>query len=213
MIHRVSRRELAALCGGAVATAATGIAAAQSANPIRIGLGMALTGPLAPNGKSALLAMQIWEETVNAKDGLLGRPVKLVYYDDQSNPSNVPGIYTKLINVDKVDLILGPYATNMVAAAMPVIMENSRSAMPPDKFWRRPSRRPAASIKMRSPITCTATVFRPWPVKSLSARTANGRSRARSSPNFRMSRRTTLSNSRPAANSRSCGRRNSRPAR
>jgi branched-chain amino acid transport system substrate-binding protein len=126
MIHRVTRRELAALCGGAVATAATGMAAAQSGNPIRIGLGMALTGPLAPNGKSALLAMQIWEETVNAKGGLIGRPVKLVYYDDQSNPSNVPALYTKLLDVDKVDLIMGGYATNMIAPALPVAIARNK---------------------------------------------------------------------------------------
>jgi branched-chain amino acid transport system substrate-binding protein len=126
MIHRVSRRELAALCGGAVATAATGFAAAQPANPIRIGLGMALTGPLAPNGKSALLAMQIWEETVNAKGGLLGRPVKLVTYDDQSNPSNVPALYTKLLDVDKVDLIIGGYATNMIAPALPIAIARNK---------------------------------------------------------------------------------------
>lgn len=65
-----------------------------------IGFGMALTGGLAPNGKAALLAMQIWEEDINKRGGLLGRPVKLVYYDDQSNPSTVPGIYTKLLDVD-----------------------------------------------------------------------------------------------------------------
>ena len=69
---------------------------------------MALTGPLGPNGKQALLGMQIWEEEINAKGGLLGRPVKLVYYDDQSNPSTVPGIYTKLLDVDKVDLVRRP---------------------------------------------------------------------------------------------------------
>jgi branched-chain amino acid transport system substrate-binding protein len=126
MIHRVSRRDFTALCGGAVATAASGIAAAQSGNPIRIGLGMALTGPLAPNGKSALLAMQIWEETVNAKGGLLGRPVKLVYYDDQSNPSNVPALYTKLLDVDKVDLIIGGYATNMIAPALPIAIARNK---------------------------------------------------------------------------------------
>ena len=53
------------------------------------------TGGLAPNGKSALLAMQIWEKDINAKGGLLGRPVKLIYYDDQSQPSTVPAIYTQ----------------------------------------------------------------------------------------------------------------------
>ena len=87
---------------------------------------MALTGPLAANGKQALLGMKIWEEEINAKGGLLGRPVKLVYYDDQTNASTVPGIYTKLIDVDKVDLVLGPYATNMAAPAMPVIMQKGK---------------------------------------------------------------------------------------
>jgi len=53
----------------------------------------------------------------------LGRPVELVYYDDQTMPANVPAIYTKLIDVDKVDLLLGPYATNMIAAAIPVIAQ------------------------------------------------------------------------------------------
>src|SRR6202166_1953205 len=82
-------------------------ASAQSGAPIKIGYSMALTGGLAPNGKSALLAQKIWEEDVNAKGGLLGRPVKLVYYDDKSAPAEVPAIYTKLLDVDKVDLLIG----------------------------------------------------------------------------------------------------------
>jgi branched-chain amino acid transport system substrate-binding protein len=100
---------------------------ARAAEPITIGFGMALTGGLAPNGKAALLAMQLWEEEVNAKGGLLGRPVKLVFYDDQSNPSTVPGIYTKLLDVDKVDLVISGYATNMIAPALPVIMQHKRT--------------------------------------------------------------------------------------
>ena len=99
---------------------------AQDKKPIKIGFGMAQTGPLGPNGKSALLAMEIWAEETNAKGGLLGRPVKLVYYDDQTNPSTVPGIYTKLLDVDKVDLIVGGYGTNMVAPAMPVVMQKKK---------------------------------------------------------------------------------------
>ena len=99
---------------------------ARAAEPITIGLSMALTGGLAAVGKSGLLAMQIWAENTNAKGGLLGRPVKLIYYDDQSNPSTVPGIYTKLIDVDKVDLVISGYATNMVAPAMPIVMQKER---------------------------------------------------------------------------------------
>jgi branched-chain amino acid transport system substrate-binding protein len=100
--------------------------AAQSGEPIKIGYGMALTGGLAPNGKSALLAQKIWEEDTNAKGGLLGRPVKLIYYDDQTNPATVPGIYTKLLDVDKVDLIIGGYGTTTVAAAMPIAMQRRK---------------------------------------------------------------------------------------
>src|SRR5262245_20508350 len=126
MVNQLSRRSALLLGGAAAATAVTGPAAAQTGQPIRIGFSMALTGGLAPNGKSALLAQKIWEEDVNAKGGMLGRPVKLVYYDDQTNPATVPGIYTKLLDVDKVELIVGGYATNMLAPAMPVIMQKNK---------------------------------------------------------------------------------------
>jgi len=106
---------------------APGAASAQGGEPIKIGFSMALTGPLAANGKQALLGMRIWEEEINAKGGLIGRPVKLVYYDDQSNPSTVPGIYTKLLDVDKVDLVISGYATNMIAPAMPVVMQKKKT--------------------------------------------------------------------------------------
>ncbi|HZK88886.1 MAG TPA: amino acid ABC transporter substrate-binding protein [Stellaceae bacterium] len=99
---------------------------AEDKPPITIGLSMALTGGLAAVGKTGLLAFQIWAEDVNKKGGLLGRPVKLVFYDDQSNPATVPGIYTKLIDIDKVDLLVSGYATNMVAPAMPIVMQKNR---------------------------------------------------------------------------------------
>jgi branched-chain amino acid transport system substrate-binding protein len=100
--------------------------AADDAKPIRIGFSMSLTGGVAVNGKQLLLALEIWRDDVNASGGLLGRPVEFVYYDDQSNPATVPGIYTKLIDVDKVDLTIGPYATNMVAPAIVTLMEHKR---------------------------------------------------------------------------------------
>src|SRR6516165_1115660 len=117
MVQQVSRR-IAAVTAIAVCVLAAGVA--RAAEPITIGFGMALTGGLAGAGKTALLAMQIWQDDVNAKGGLLGRPVKLVYYDDQTNPPTVPGIYTKLLDVDKVDLIVSGYGTNLVAPAMPI---------------------------------------------------------------------------------------------
>jgi len=127
------QRSLGAFAGLAAVLLAAGAALlfqaptrAQQGEPIKIGFGMALTGPLAPNGKSALLAIKIWEEDVNAKGGLLGRPVKLIYYDDQTNPATVPGIYTKLLDVDKVDLITSGYGTNMIAPAMPIVMQRNK---------------------------------------------------------------------------------------
>jgi len=124
---RISRRALLALSAAGLATLPVLLpAAAQSGEPIKIGFGMALTGGLAANGKSALISMQIWEADTNAKGGLLGRPVKLVFYDDQSTPPTVPGIYTKLLDVDKVDLVVGGYATNMLAPAMPVVIQHNK---------------------------------------------------------------------------------------
>ena len=123
---RIERRTFSKLAVAGAATAFAGSARAQ-AKPLTIGFGMALTGGLAPNGKAALLAMQIAEEDINARGGILGRPVKLVYYDDQSNPSTVPGLYTKLLDVDKVDIVVSGYATNMVAPAMPIVMQKDRT--------------------------------------------------------------------------------------
>jgi branched-chain amino acid transport system substrate-binding protein len=106
-----------------VVLAGAGVFTASAQNPIKIGFGMALTGGLSANGKPALLAMQIWKDDINKKGGLLGRPVELVFYDDQTNPATVPQIYTKLLEVDKVDLIVSGYGTNLIAPLMPIAME------------------------------------------------------------------------------------------
>ncbi len=120
MLNKVARA--AALLAAGVLAGGLIAAPAGAAEPIKIGFGMALTGGLAGNGKAALLAMKIWESDINAKGGLLGRPVKLIYYDDQTNPAVVPGLFTKLLDVDKVDLVVGDYGTNMLAPAMPVVI-------------------------------------------------------------------------------------------
>ncbi|MGB8894893.1 MAG: ABC transporter substrate-binding protein, partial [Pseudolabrys sp.] len=125
MAGHVTRRETLAIAGTALAAMAIP-AAAESANPIKIGFSMALSGGLAGGGKAALLAYQIWAEDVNARGGLLGRKVELVFYDDQSNPSAVPSIYTKLLDVDKVDLLLSGYATVPTAAAMPIVIQHKK---------------------------------------------------------------------------------------
>ena len=99
-----------------------GASAAIAAEPIKIGFSMPLTGGLASNGKAILAAYQMWEEDINAKGGLLGRPVKLIYYDDQSNPSLVPAIYAKLFDIDKIDLVFTSYGTNLSVPSMPVVI-------------------------------------------------------------------------------------------
>ena len=96
--------------------------------PIKIGFSVALSGGLASSGKAHLLSQQIWAKEINAKGGLLGRPVQLVYYDDQTSASTVPGIYAKLIDVDKADVLMGA-ATNLIGAAMPMIMARKRMVM------------------------------------------------------------------------------------
>jgi branched-chain amino acid transport system substrate-binding protein len=108
-------------------TSLAGPASAQSGAPIKIGYSMSLTGGLAPNGRSALAAQQIWEEETNAKGGMLGRPVKLIYYDDKSSPSEIPTIYTKLLDIDKVDLIIGAYGTALTAPAMPIVVQRKKT--------------------------------------------------------------------------------------
>src|SRR5579863_7553903 len=100
--------------------------AADAADPIKLGFSMSLTGAVANTGRVALAAQKLWESDINAKGGLLGRPVELVYYDDQSLPANVPGIYTKLLDVDKVDLVVGPYSTVQTAPALTTVMEHGK---------------------------------------------------------------------------------------
>jgi branched-chain amino acid transport system substrate-binding protein len=109
-----------------IAAMVAGVACAQSREPIKIGYSMSLTGGLAPNGRSALLAQRIWEEDTNAKGGVLGRPVKLIYYDDKSMPSEIPAIYAKLLDIDKVDFIMGPYGTALTAPAMPIVIRRKK---------------------------------------------------------------------------------------
>ena len=120
---RAMQSAAAAIAIGAVALPS---ASAQTPQPIRVGLSLALTGAGAAPSKVINTALEMWRDDVNAKGGVLGRPVELVVYDDQSTPGNVPAIYTKLITLDKVDLLLGPYGTNFVAPAMPAIMAHNK---------------------------------------------------------------------------------------
>jgi branched-chain amino acid transport system substrate-binding protein len=173
MAGRVTRRETLAIAGSALAAMAIP-AAAQSINSIKIGFSMALSGGLAGGGKAALLAYQIWAEDVNARGGLLGRKVELVFYDDQSNPSGVPAIYTKLLDIDKVDLLLSGYATVPTAAAMPVVMQRKKlflslfalavnDEFKYDRYFQLQPNGPQAKYELSKGFFDIATAIKPKP--------------------------------------------------
>ena len=131
-MKRTPSIRLVALVAALVLTillAATMPFVARAQGPLKIGFGMAMTGGLSANGKPALLALQIWQDDINKKGGLLGRQVQLVFYDDQTNPATVPGIYTKLLDVDKVDLVVSGYGTNLIAPLLPIAMERKLTIM------------------------------------------------------------------------------------
>jgi branched-chain amino acid transport system substrate-binding protein len=124
--HLIGRRRCAATFTAAMMSSGSISARAVEPEPIRIGFGEAQTGALAAIGKSGILAIEIWAEKVNVSGGLLGRPVKLITYDTQSNPANVPGICVKLLDVDHVDFMLSGYSTNMAAPAMPIVIGHNK---------------------------------------------------------------------------------------
>ena len=94
--------------------------AAPSGKPVRVGGTLSLTGFLAQTAQIHKIAAEIMVEEINGRNGFLGRPVEYVLLDDQSKPDVARSLYEKLITVDKVDLIQGPYATAPILAAMGV---------------------------------------------------------------------------------------------
>ncbi|RYD23126.1 MAG: branched-chain amino acid ABC transporter substrate-binding protein [Verrucomicrobiaceae bacterium] len=100
--------------------------APKKSQPLRIGYCLSLTGPVADNSRSARLAHEIWRDGINRRGGLLGRPVELICHDDEADPSLVPGLYERLMDEDKVDLVMGGYGTGSLAPAMPVISARKR---------------------------------------------------------------------------------------
>ena len=117
-MHRRNALALTVIAALALASPAT----AQQP-PIKIGMSMPSTGGLAGGGKSSLIGIEIWRDDVNARGGLLGRPVELVVYDDKSSASESPAIYSKLLDVDKVDILFAPYATVQTAPIMPLVKQ------------------------------------------------------------------------------------------
>jgi branched-chain amino acid transport system substrate-binding protein len=123
--YRGGKMKRRTLLGGTIAVAMIGLTSNVGAQqpPIKIGMSMPQTGGLAGGGRASLLGIEIWRDDVNARGGLLGRKVELVVYDDKSSDSETPAIYSKLLDVDKVDLLFAPYATVPTAPIMPLVKQ------------------------------------------------------------------------------------------
>ena len=123
------------LLGGTITAAVLGLtfgltsAATAQQPPIKIGMSMAQTGGLAGGGKASQLGIEVWRDDVNARGGLLGRKVELIVYDDKSSASETPAIYSKLLDVDKVDILFAPYATVPTAPLMPLVKQRGMLLM------------------------------------------------------------------------------------
>jgi len=124
-----SRRAVLGRAGSVAIAGPLASLPALASTPIKIGMSMPQTGGLGAGGKAALIALQMWVDDVNARGGLLGRKVDFTFYDDQSNPANTPGIYAKLLDVDKVDLLIAPYGTVPTAPIMPLVKQRGKLLM------------------------------------------------------------------------------------
>jgi len=93
---------------------------AQGAASIRVGGTLSLTGPLAASATAHRIGGEIFLDRINSEGGLLGRKVEWVLLDDQSKPEITRTLYERLISSDKVDLLIGPYATSAILSAMTV---------------------------------------------------------------------------------------------
>jgi ABC-type branched-subunit amino acid transport system substrate-binding protein len=114
----LNRRHI--LCATGAALALPVLAQAPAGQPIRIGSTLALTGPLSATALTHKLVGEIYVEQLNKRGGLLGRPVQWIVKDDQSKPDLARTLYEQLVTSDKVDLLMGPYATGAILSAMGV---------------------------------------------------------------------------------------------
>lgn len=117
---KFTRRALLAAAGSALALSLSAPALAQNTAPIKVGGTLALTGPLSATAQIHKLVGEIYVEQLNARGGLLGRKVEWILKDDQSRPDVARTLYEQLVTVDKVDLLIGPYATGAILSAMGV---------------------------------------------------------------------------------------------
>jgi branched-chain amino acid transport system substrate-binding protein len=128
-----TRRKVLGAAGAAALTATLpGRRALAQSGTVKIGMSMPQTGSLGAGGQAALVALRMWVDDVNQKGGLLNRKVEFIVYDDQTNPNNALAIYTKLLDVDRVDLLIAPYGTVPTAPIVPLAKQ--RGLLLPGNF-------------------------------------------------------------------------------
>ena len=103
------------------ATLALTVLAAYAADPIKIGSVLSITGPAASLGEPELKTLQLYVDDINKKGGVIGRPLQLVSYDDGSDASKANGFAKRLIDDDKVDIMIGGTTTGSTMSMVPLI--------------------------------------------------------------------------------------------
>lgn len=114
---------------------------AHASEPIKIGLTLGLTGKYAVMSDMQMKGFRLWEDHVNSKGGILGRNVRLIIYDDRGDPKIAKTLYEHLILRDKVDLVFGPYSSEITEAILPItekygypVLVGGASA---DRLWQK----------------------------------------------------------------------------
>lgn len=104
-------------------TAAPTTTPAAKVEPIRIGFSHPFTGPASELGATVKRGIDLAVEEINESGGILGRPIKIFLADDKCDPMEGPKAIHKLINVDKVDFIMGPQCSSVVLSILSIVDE------------------------------------------------------------------------------------------
>jgi branched-chain amino acid transport system substrate-binding protein len=107
------------------AAMAVAAASASAADPIKIGSVLSVSGPAAFLGDPELKTLQLYIEKINAEGGVLGRKLELVHYDDGSDAAKANSFTKRLIESDKVDVLIGGTTTGATMAMAPLVEKAS----------------------------------------------------------------------------------------
>ena len=124
-----------------VVTLLLSFAAAAFGGDITIGVSLSLTGKYTEMGNMQQKGFLLWEKHVNENGGILGRKIKMVIMDDQSSADQAKTIYTKLIEKDKIDFVIGPYSSSISEAILPITEKHRYpvllSGASADRLWEK----------------------------------------------------------------------------